>query len=93
LKEAAVIAVAHPGLGEDVAACVVAREGTQLDLQVLAQLCADHLADYACPRQWFVLPALPKNPMGKILKRELRDMIVTETPWRIDVAPRRSGLT
>ncbi|MYZ42791.1 class I adenylate-forming enzyme family protein [Schauerella aestuarii] len=93
LKEAAVIAVAHPGLGEDVAACVVARDGAQLDLQALAQRCADHLADYACPRQWFVLPALPKNPMGKILKRELRDMIATQTPQRIDVAPRRSGTT
>lgn len=75
VAEAAVVAVPHAGLGEDVAACVVASAGADLDLDALRAHCARYLADYAVPRHWKVLEALPKNPMGKILKRELRDML------------------
>jgi acyl-CoA synthetase (AMP-forming)/AMP-acid ligase II len=77
VAEAAVVAVPHPGLGEDIAACVVAAAGVHLDPEALHSHCAQHLADYQVPRQWHVLDALPKNPMGKILKRELRDLLLT----------------
>lgn len=77
VAEAAVVAVPHPALGEDVAACVVAAPGGALELEALRAHCARHLADYAVPRHWRLLDALPKNPMGKILKRELRNMLVT----------------
>lgn len=76
IAEAAVVAVPHAGLGEDVAACVVAAAGTPLDLDALRAHCAAQLADYAVPRQWHVLDHLPKNPMGKILKRELREQLL-----------------
>ncbi|WP_298960106.1 class I adenylate-forming enzyme family protein [uncultured Methylobacterium sp.] len=72
VREAAVIAVPHPGLGEDVAACVVPREPGRLDTAALAAFCAERLADYARPRRWLVLDELPKNPMGKVLKTALR---------------------
>jgi len=77
VTEAAVVAVPHPGLGEDIAACVVAAAGVRLDPDALRSHCAVHLADYQVPRQWHVLDALPKNPMGKILKRDLRDLLLT----------------
>ncbi|MFG1293358.1 class I adenylate-forming enzyme family protein [Xanthobacter versatilis] len=70
--EAAVVAIAHPHLGEDVAACIVPQPGVHLDLDEIARFCADKLADYERPRRWLVLDALPKNPMGKVLKTELR---------------------
>ncbi|QKC98324.1 class I adenylate-forming enzyme family protein [Mesorhizobium sp. NZP2298] len=76
VAEAAVIAVPHPGLGEDIAACVVAAPGTTLDLDKIRAHCARYLADYETPRKWHVLDALPKNPMGKILKRDLRQQII-----------------
>ncbi|MDB5848734.1 MAG: AMP-dependent synthetase and ligase [Rhodoferax sp.] len=76
VAEAAVVAVPHAGLGEDIAACVVAREGVALDLDALRQHCIRQLADYQVPRQWHLLEALPKNPMGKIMKRDLRDKLV-----------------
>ncbi|MDB6002736.1 MAG: AMP-dependent synthetase and ligase [Rhizobacter sp.] len=75
VAEAAVVAVAHAGLGEDIAACVVAAPGVTLDLEALQSHCARHLADYETPRRWHLLDALPKNPMGKILKRDLRDQL------------------
>ena len=38
----------------------------------LIAYCREHLAHYKCPRSVDVLEALPRNPTGKILKRELR---------------------
>lgn len=75
VREAAVVAIPHPALGEDVAACLVAREGSRLDIDDLAAFCAGSLADYERPRRWLVLDELPKNPMGKILKNELRSRL------------------
>lgn len=77
--EAAVVAVPHPALGEDVAACVVPAAGQQLDTTALQAHCARLLADYETPRRWYVLDALPKNPMGKTLKRDLRDWLLKQT--------------
>lgn len=73
--EAAVIAIPHPGLGEDIAACVVTMPGARLDVQGLHGHCARYLADYQVPRQWHMLESLPKSPMGKILKRDLRELV------------------
>lgn len=75
VKEAAAIAVPHPRLGEDVAACVVAQPGTNLDVAAMRTHCARLLAEYEVPRHWFLMEALPKNAMGKILKRELRALV------------------
>ena len=79
VAEAAVVAVPHAGLGEDMAACVVAAPGVALDLPALQRHCAAALADYQTPRQWHLLDVLPKNPMGKILKRELRERLLAHS--------------
>lgn len=73
--EAAVVALPHAALGDDVAACLVLAPGTALDPERFTAHCARHLADYEVPRHWIGLEVLPKNPMGKILKRELRDAV------------------
>lgn len=72
--EAAVVAVPHPDLGEDVAAVVTLRPGATGERlsDELRDLCRDALADYEVPRHIFVYQNLPRNPMGKILKDELR---------------------
>ncbi len=69
--EAAVIAIPHDVLGEDVAAFVVPRAGRQLDADELRQFCAERLADYKVPRAIWFVDALPRNANGKVVKREL----------------------
>lgn len=74
VREAAVVAASHPALGEEVAAFIVLKEGHAPDIAALKAHCVRELADYAVPRRWRVVDALPKNPMGKVLKNELRRM-------------------
>ena len=69
--EAAVIGVPHDVLGEDVAAFVVAAPGMAIVVDELLAHCAEHLADYKRPRRLVELDELPRNPTGKVLKREL----------------------
>ena len=69
--EAAVAAVPHDVLGEDIAAYLVLRAGVALDVDALRHHCADALADYKVPRHYIVLDELPRNAMGKVLKAEL----------------------
>lgn len=76
--EAAAVALPHPRLGEDVAACVVPKPGQTLEPALMAAHCAQWLADYEVPRHWFFMDALPRNPMGKVLKRDLRAWIASQ---------------
>jgi acyl-CoA synthetase (AMP-forming)/AMP-acid ligase II len=75
ILEAAAIAVPHPKLGEDIVACIVTVSGVPLDEQALRVHCAQYLADYQVPRRCYMLESLPKSPMGKILKRDLRTLV------------------
>ena len=73
VSEVAVIGVPHPRWVEAVVAVVVPKEGTALDeSQVLAHAHAV-LAPFKVPKRVVIADALPKNPSGKILKRQLRD--------------------
>jgi acyl-CoA synthetase (AMP-forming)/AMP-acid ligase II len=58
-------------LGEDIGAFVVPQPGVELDLDELTAFCAERLADYKVPRRIWIIEALPRNPSGKVLKREL----------------------
>jgi crotonobetaine/carnitine-CoA ligase len=69
-------------LGEDeVMACVVAREGAELDPAELIRFCAPRIAAFAVPRYVQVLPELPTTANGKIQKAVLRDRGVTAATW------------
>jgi long-chain acyl-CoA synthetase len=72
VKEAAVIGVPDARRGEQAVAFVAAAEGQTLDAKALHEFIRGKLADYKVPKQINVLPALPKNATGKILKTELR---------------------
>jgi long-chain acyl-CoA synthetase len=71
--EVAVVGVAHPVLGEDVAAVVALREGASVDGPELAAFCAERLADFKRPRHWRFVTELPRNGMGKVQKTALRE--------------------
>ncbi|GAB3477008.1 long-chain-fatty-acid--CoA ligase [Nocardiopsis coralliicola] len=71
--EVAVVGVPHPRWGETPLAVVVAAGGAEPpDAEALRAWCGDRLARYKQPRHVAVLPELPRNPSGKVLKTELR---------------------
>ncbi|MGI8815248.1 MAG: AMP-binding enzyme [Pseudonocardia sp.] len=70
--DVAVIGVPDDRWGEVPKACVVAAPGATVDSAELLAYCREHLAAYKCPKSVDVLGELPRNPAGKILKRDLR---------------------
>ncbi len=72
VSEVAVVGVPHPYWIEAVVAVVVRRaDQTLTEAEVIAH-CQAHLAGFKVPKRVVFLDALPKNPSGKVLKRELR---------------------
>ncbi len=71
--EAAVVALPDERWGEVPQAFVVLREGARLDAAGVIAHCEGSLARYKVPKAVTFVDALPRNPSGKVLKRELRD--------------------
>ncbi len=72
VAEVAVVGVDDPEWGERVRAFVVKHPGSSLDEGALKVWCRDRLAGPKVPRDFVFIDALPRNPTGKVLKRELR---------------------
>jgi fatty-acyl-CoA synthase len=72
VSEVAVIGVAHPRWVEAVIAVIVPKSGQPLSEDEVLAHCAQHLAGFKCPKAVVFVESLPKNPSGKLLKRELR---------------------
>ena len=69
--EVAIVGVPHLTLGEEVAALVVPRPGSEVDADALRAYTRDHVAAYKYPRHILFVESLPRGPTGKILKREI----------------------
>jgi long-chain acyl-CoA synthetase len=75
--DAAVIGIPHHELGEEVGAVVRLKEGETATEGDLRRHVAERLAAFKVPvKVWFVDDELPRNPAGKVLKRELRDRLL-----------------
>lgn len=72
VREVAVIGIADAVRGEAVKAYVVLNEGARATAEELQRLCRGAVAAYKIPETVEFIDALPKNPTGKILKKELR---------------------
>jgi len=72
VREAAVIGVPDPYWVERVHALVVLKENAQASAEDIIGFCKQHIAHYKAPRTVEFVESLPKNPQGKILKKELR---------------------
>jgi acyl-CoA synthetase (AMP-forming)/AMP-acid ligase II len=70
--EAAVVGQPDPRWGEVPVAFVVLREGAAATAEELVEHCRGQLAKFKVPKAVTFLEALPRNPSGKVLKRELR---------------------
>src|SRR6185312_840680 len=73
VAEVAVVGVRHPSWIEAVVAIVVTKPGTAVTEEELRAHVRARLAAFKVPKAVAFVDALPKNPSGKILKRELRD--------------------
>ncbi|KRB76918.1 acyl-CoA synthetase [Nocardioides sp. Root190] len=73
VAEVAVFGVSHPRWVEAVMAVVVPRPDAELTAEAVFAHARSVLAGYKAPKYVVVAASLPKNPSGKILKRQLRD--------------------
>ena len=73
VEEVAVIGLPDPKWIEVVTAVVVPKKGEAIDEKEILAFAKDRLAGFKCPKRIVVLDKLPKNPSGKILKRELKE--------------------
>lgn len=72
VSEVAVVGVPHPYWIEAVTAVVVPKENEQLTPDEILTFCKERLSSFKAPKYVVIADRLPRNPSGKILKRELR---------------------
>lgn len=75
VSEVAVVGIPDAKWIEAVCAFVVPKAGTSPSEEQIIAHCAEHLAGFKTPKRVVVIDALPKNPSGKVLKRELREAV------------------
>ena len=73
--EAAVIGMPDALMGEDVLAFVVLKAGESATAEDVTAFCEARLARFKCPKHVRFVDALPKSPIGKILRKELRRQV------------------
>jgi acyl-CoA synthetase (AMP-forming)/AMP-acid ligase II len=73
IADVAVIGVPHDKWGETPKAIVVPAEGQTVDAAEIIAYAKERLAGFKCPTSVDVTDIIPRNPSGKVLKRELRE--------------------
>jgi len=73
VHEVAVIGVPDETWGEAIKAIVALKEGQKATKEGIINFCKEHLASFKKPKSVEFIDAIPKNPYGKVLKRELRE--------------------
>lgn len=75
IKDSGVVGKADPVRGELPVAFVELKEGQSLDERSVRAFCRERLAGYKVPDEIKVLEALPRNPTGKVMRRELKKLV------------------
>lgn len=73
IKEAGVIGVPDENVGERVKAFLVLKDDEEIDDEGLTDYCAERLAEYKVPESYEIVDEIPKGPVGKVIRRELRE--------------------
>ena len=72
VEEAAIIGVDDPDWGERIRAIIVPKIGSQVDEEEIIEHCRSRLSSFKKPESVVFIEYLPRNAMGKVLKRELK---------------------
>jgi crotonobetaine/carnitine-CoA ligase len=86
LADVAVHAVASVLTEDDLKVTATLKEGADLEPEALFVWCSDRLPYFALPRYIEFRAELPRSPVGRVLKRDLRDEGVTPTTWDAEAA-------
>lgn len=78
VQEVAVVGMKDEIYGEEVMACVVTRQGETIDTEEFRSWCRENMASYKVPKYVSIRQQLPKNILGKILKKELKSQLKAE---------------
>ena len=73
VEDVAVIGVPDETWGEEPRAVVVPRKGIDITAEEIIEHCRQRLASFKRPRTVVFVDNLPRNPLGKLLKREIRE--------------------
>ena len=68
-----VIGIPQPDWGQEPRAVVVLKKGQKADTEEIIAYCRDRLAGFKRPESVIFIDSLPRNPMGKVLKRKLKE--------------------
>jgi malonyl-CoA/methylmalonyl-CoA synthetase len=79
IADCAVVGIPDSEWGERVAAAVRLQGDTELTLEALRLWAKERLAPYKAPSRLLVLDDLPRNPMGKVVKPDLKRLFATES--------------
>ncbi|WP_321390556.1 AMP-binding protein [Emcibacter sp.] len=76
VREACVIGEVDPDWGENVVAFIAWEENATPDEKLLEAHCLEHMARFKRPKRYIFLEDFPKSPNGKVVKRELANLLV-----------------
>jgi acyl-CoA synthetase (AMP-forming)/AMP-acid ligase II len=79
IAETAVAGIPDPQWGELVAAAIVLKKGVQYDEESILQHCKHALAKYKIPKLMMVVESLPRNANGKLVRAQLKTMLVAQS--------------
>ncbi|MCA0758731.1 acyl--CoA ligase [Paenibacillus sp. N4] len=79
VSDALVLGVPDELYGEQICACIVARQGSNLTAEKLRKDMEPHLSAFKLPRYYVFLPAFPMSPTGKVSIAELRKLVLNGT--------------
>lgn len=84
VQDAAAVGMPDPELGERVALYAVPAEGEELTLDEITSFMEEEVAIYKHPERLETVDEIPRNPVGKVLKTELREDVEEKVGSRVD---------
>ncbi|MDF2506818.1 MAG: long-chain fatty acid--CoA ligase, partial [Microbacterium sp.] len=79
VADAAVVGLPSEHSGEEVVAAIVVDPGTDVDVEAIRDFARSILTPYKVPRRVFVVDELPKSLIGKVLRRQVKEKLVSLT--------------